>query len=97
MHWFTQLDEVAPTRSRQHSFHVFAESRHADARGQIFNLGADERLVIEGTVEATAGGSTLSMRRFSQLVVAPGTPCDLLATHASAIELVTFLSSATDV
>ena len=44
--WHSQLDRIARQRFDQRSFHAFAEGMHSDARGQIFNLRAGERLPL---------------------------------------------------
>lgn len=107
--WFAQLDDVAATRADQPSFHVFAEGMHSDLRGQIFRLAAHERmpvwtakwprhvfvvLVICGSVRADLASGTLPMREMSQLVVLPGTPCELHAVTDASIQIISFLSMA---
>ena len=107
--WFAQLDDVAAARADQTSFHVFAEGMHSDLRGQIFRLAAHERmpvwtekwprhvfviLVIRGCVDASLPSGTVPMREMSQLVVLPGTPCELRAGTDASIHIISLLSMA---
>lgn len=107
--WFAQLDDVAAARADQTSFHVFAEGTHSDLRGQIFRLVAHERmpvwtakwsrhvfviLVIRGSVDASLPSGTVPMREMSQLVVLPGTPCELHAVTDASIQIISLLSTA---
>ena len=108
-HWFTQLDEQSVRRRDQASFHVFAEGQHSDVRGQIFNLPAGAELPlpypgwaehvfivvgIRGTIEAEVETSTHLLRAHAQLVILPGVRCNLRAREDSAMELLSFQSSA---
>jgi hypothetical protein len=107
--WFAQLDDVAAARADQTSFHVFAEGTHSDLRGQIFRLAAHERmpvwtakwprhvfviLAIRGSVDASLPSGTIPMREMSQLVVLPGTPCELHAVSDASIQIISLLSTA---
>ena len=107
--WFTQLDAVAAARADQPSFHVFAEGMHSDLRGQVLSLAADERipvwtakwphhvfvvLAIRGSVRASLPSGTVPMREMSQLVVLPGTTCELHAVTDASIQIISFLAMA---
>src|SRR5262249_28091149 len=107
-HWIAQLDEEAVARRDQSSFHVFAENQHSDVRGQIYNLDAGAELVlpydgwphhvfivigIDGVVDTLVEGTSHSLRRQTQLVLTPGTPCTLTARTPAAVEVLSFLST----
>jgi hypothetical protein len=106
-YWYVQLDEEASGRRDQESFHVFAEGQHSDVRGQIYNLANGGELTlphdrwpqhvfivigIRGEVEAVVEGEVFPLRAQSQLVVMPGTPCQLVARGGGAVELISLLS-----
>jgi hypothetical protein len=108
-HWLTQLDDESARRRDQPSFHVFAEGQHSDVRGQIYNLAEGKEIAlpypgwvrhvfivvgISGTIEAQVEGASHVLRAQSQLVLLPGVVCKLRARVASAIELLSFQSSA---
>ena len=104
--WWAQLDDVAADRADKPSFHVFAEGRHSDVRGQVLNLDAGDSqnlplrglphhflivLGIAGSVTAEVSGRQLEIGPLSQLVVLPDVPCRLTATTRASLELLSFL------
>ena len=104
----SNLDEESLRRQDQSSFHLFAEGKHSDVRGQIYNLLPDAGLslphdrwpnhlfivlVVRGGIEASVRETTLHLRPLSQLVILPGVSCSLRATSAVAIEVISFLSA----
>ena len=106
-YWHVHLDKAAAARGDQRSFHVFAEGRHSDVRGQVFNLSAGEEVTLphdrwpkhlfivvgsRGAVDALVDGETFQLRALSQLVVIPGTPCRIVARGDGAVELISLLS-----
>ena len=105
---FFNLDEESLRRQDQSSFHLFAEGRHSDARGQVYNLPPDTRLslphdrqpnhlfivlVVRGELEASVRETTLHLRPLSQLLILPGVACTVHATSPVAIEVISFLSA----
>lgn len=107
-HWFAQLDDESAARHDQRSFHVFAEGRHSDVRGQIFRVTVSSPvtlwthdwpqhlfLVLGVSGEATAElpDRTVPLRALSQLVVLPGVPCRIVSTDAACIEIISLLSA----
>jgi hypothetical protein len=105
--WFAQLDEESVRRQDEQSFHVFAEGRHSDIRGQIYSLQNGDKLElphaqwprhlfivvgIHGDAEAHLEGRVVALRAHSQLVVLPGTPCTLRARSPVSFELISLLS-----
>jgi hypothetical protein len=106
--WFTQLDEVALRRRDQASFHVFAEGQHSDVRGEVKNLAEGVELTLPypgwarhvfivigilGVVDVRFDRWSYVLRAQSQIVVLPGTACRLKAREASAIEVLSLLST----
>jgi hypothetical protein len=51
-------------------------------------------LVIRGCVDASLPSGTVPMREMSQLVVLPGTPCELHAVTDASIQIISLLSMA---
>lgn len=101
--WWTQLDHEAESRRDQTQFHVFAESRHSDLRGQIYNLAAGDELPyrwpdhlflligLAGEFEAIVGERVFPLRPFTQLVVYPGHEWRLIAKTEASVELLSFV------
>jgi hypothetical protein len=107
-HWAADLDDEAIRRRGQTSFHVFAEGKHSDVRGQLYNLEAGSSLVlpsdrwqhhifivlgVRGNLQAVIASTTINVRPLSQVVVLPGVSCTLSALSDAAIELISFRST----
>ena len=106
-YWITDLVKEVEDASDRSSFHVFAENMHSDVRGQIYKLSAGETLplwtsqwpshlfivlVIRGELDAFLDEGIVGLKELNQLVVLPGSNCELHATADASIEIISMLS-----